>query len=87
MPGDIYCCIDRISAMDVVDSHDDYNLQQAVSNGAIAVVADMERDIPELPDDIPLLAVEDVEEFASRLAAVFYGELAAVDIKLHHRNR
>lgn len=75
MPGDIYCCIDRVSAMDVLDAHDAYYLQQAVQNGAVAVIAEAGRELPELQADIPVVYAEDVEELAARIAAVFYGEL------------
>lgn len=75
VPGDIYCCINKISAMDVVDAHDAYHLQQALLHGAVAVIAEADMEMPELPDEVPVIYAEDVEELASRLAAVFYGEI------------
>eukprot|EP00878_Enallax_costatus_P033621 GHUV01037156.1.p1 GENE.GHUV01037156.1~~GHUV01037156.1.p1 ORF type:complete len:424 (+),score=127.09 GHUV01037156.1:272-1543(+) len=77
MPGDIYCCINQISAIDVVDAHDAYYLQQALLNGAVAVIAEVDMEMPELPDHIPVIYADDVEELASRLAAVFYDKPGA----------
>lgn len=80
MPGDIYCCIDHVSAMDVIDAHDAYYLQEAVQNGAVAVVAEAGRQLPEFPEDIPIIYAEDVQELATRLAAVFYGEPTLISL-------
>ncbi len=64
--GDLYVCIQTVDR----DGHDD--VEAAVANGAVAVVA--EREVEGVPEGVPLIITDDTEDLAARLAVAFYGE-------------
>jgi hypothetical protein len=76
LPGDIYCCVERITRSSVWDGHDTDAVQEAIEAGAAAILAAAGTDFPEglIPDSVPVIYADEVDELATRLAAVLHGK-------------
>lgn len=76
MPGDIYCCVERThSCVYTADGHDAEEVETALNNGAIAIIAAADNELEvDVPASVPVIYADDVDELAGRLAAVYYGE-------------
>lgn len=79
MPGDIYCCIERITRSSVWNGHDPEAVAAALAAGAVAILAEAGTDFPDflIPDSVPVIYADEVDELATRLAAVLHGECGA----------
>jgi hypothetical protein len=75
MPGDIYCCVERITRSSVWNGHDPEAVAAALAAGAVAVLAEAGTDFPDglIPDSVPVIYADEVDELATRLAAVLHG--------------
>lgn len=76
MPGDMYCCVERITRSDVWDGHDIEAVEEAIEAGAVAVLAQTGNEFPPglVPEVVPVIYADEVDELAARLAAVLHGE-------------
>eukprot|EP00879_Flechtneria_rotunda_P018943 GHRR01019886.1.p1 GENE.GHRR01019886.1~~GHRR01019886.1.p1 ORF type:complete len:681 (+),score=219.20 GHRR01019886.1:600-2642(+) len=73
LPGDLYCCIERVRAFDITDGHDVEHVQAAIDAGAAAILAQEGNELAvQVPDHIPVIYADDTDELSARLAAVFY---------------
>lgn len=74
MPGDIYCCVERITRSSVWNGHDPEAVAAALAAGAVAVLAEAGTDFPDglIPDSVPVIYADEVDELATRLAAVLH---------------
>jgi hypothetical protein len=80
MPGDIYCCVEHTTRSSHWNGHDPEAVQEAVAAGAAAIIAAADSPLPEglVPDGVPVVYADDVDELATRLAAVLYGTTQGV---------
>jgi len=78
IPGDMYCCVERITRSDVWDGHDAEAVAEAIEAGAAAILAQTGNEFPPglVPEGVPVIYADEVDELAARLAAVLYGETA-----------
>lgn len=78
LPGDMFCCVERITRSSVWDGHEPEAVQAALTAGAVAILADKGTEFPEglVPDTVPVILADEVDELAARLAAVLFGELS-----------
>lgn len=76
MPGDLYCCVEHITRSSFWNGHDPDIVEAALEAGAVAILAEAGTEFPEglIPDSVPVVYAEDVDELATRLAAVLHGE-------------
>lgn len=76
LPGDMYCCVERITRSSVWNGHAEDAVKAALEAGAVAILAQASAEFPPglVPDSIPIIYADEVEELATRLAAVLYGE-------------
>lgn len=76
MPGDMFCCVERINRSSVWDGHEPEAVQAALEAGAVAILAEKGTEFPEglVPDTVPVIFADEVDELAARLAAVLFGE-------------
>lgn len=79
MPGDIYCCTERITRTDVWNGADPEAVAAALEAGAAAILASTGTEFPDglVPDSVPVIHADEVDELATRLAAVLHGESRA----------
>ncbi|WIA32264.1 hypothetical protein OEZ86_003110 [Tetradesmus obliquus] len=78
LPGDVYCCVERIHGLYTTDGHEPEELEAALANGAIAVVAVAGNKLGvDIPDSVPVIWAEDADELSARLAAVYYDSPSA----------
>jgi hypothetical protein len=75
--GDLYCCIETVGPNELFDGHDPEAVAAALAAGATALLANRGVQWPAglVPDSVPVIYADDVDELAARLAAVLYGEL------------
>lgn len=78
LPGDLFCCVERLGPGGPADGHEPVALQAALAAGAVAVLAEAGRELPAevTESDVPVLYASDTDELSGRLAAVYYGEAA-----------
>lgn len=79
MPGDMYCCVERVTRSSIWNGHDAEAVEAAIQAGAVAILAEAGTDFPEglIPDSVAVVYADEVDELAARLAAVLYGECRA----------
>jgi hypothetical protein len=74
LPGDLYCCVERLIGLGSTHGADEEPLTAALAAGAVAVIAPRGVELPiPLPPEVPLVLADDVDELAGRLAVVLYG--------------
>jgi UDP-N-acetylmuramyl tripeptide synthase len=60
------------------DGHDAEEVETALKNGAIAIVAEAGNNLGvEVPASVPVIWAEDSDELSARLATVYYGACIA----------
>jgi hypothetical protein len=70
--------ISSLQGIYTTDGHDTEEVETALKNGCIAIVAEAGNDLGvDVPDTVPVIWCEDVDELSARLAAVYYGEQLA----------
>ena len=76
LPGDLFCCVERLGPGGPADGHEPAALQAAMAAGAVAVLAEAGRELPAdvTESDVPVIYASDTDELAGRLSAVYYGE-------------
>lgn len=76
MPGDMYCCVEHITRSSVWNGHDTDIVEAAMEAGAVAILAEAGTEFPDglIPDTVPVVYADEVDELAARLAAVLHGE-------------
>jgi UDP-N-acetylmuramyl tripeptide synthase len=76
MPGDMYCCVEHITRSSVWNGHDTDIVEAALEAGAVAILAEAGTEFPDglIPDTVPVVYADEVDELAARLAAVLHGE-------------
>lgn len=78
LPGDLYCCVERITPNSLFDGAHADAVAAALEAGAAAILAPTSTKFPPglVPDSVPVVYAQDVDELAARLAAVLYGAIA-----------
>jgi hypothetical protein len=76
MPGDMYCCVEHITRSSVWNGHDTDIVEAVLEAGAVAILAEAGTEFPDglIPDTVPVVYADEVDELAARLAAVLHGE-------------
>jgi UDP-N-acetylmuramyl tripeptide synthase len=82
LPGDMFCCVERITRSSVWDGHEPEAVHAALAAGAVAILAEKGTEFPDglVPDTVPIIFADEVDELAARLAAVLFGESSSATV-------